>query len=58
MEDCDHKWVYSPNALLSCPPKYKRICRKCGKREIVMGTDINPNEYDDVVKYFEKKEEV
>ena len=54
--ECQHDWVYQSVALLTMPSKYRRICRKCGKKETVTrGQFIDRHQYEKVVKQFGEK---
>ena len=54
-ENCEHDWSYAPYILTSCPPKKKRICRKCGANEIIALSGSGKNDYYDTVNKFKDK---
>lgn len=52
--DCEHDKAYAKIVLLSYPPQYQWVCKKCGQK----GTDIQSNffqddEYEQAIKSFE-----
>ena len=46
----EHEKVYSPAVLLSYPPKYKWICRKCGAEGIDTIGEYADDEYERLKK--------
>jgi len=56
-KNCKHSWSYSWRPILTMPPKYNRICRKCGKKETVDQNvlDVDQTEYARLVKKFKPK---
>lgn len=54
-ESCNHDWVRSNIVLLSNPPQFPKICRKCGQRGCDTGEYVGvPSEYDEIAKKFDK----
>ena len=49
-----HEWVDSPLVLLSNPPQYQAICRKCGKEKTWSGEYYDANEYYRIKEKFGK----
>jgi hypothetical protein len=52
--ECEHDKAYSKIVLLSYPPQYKWVCKKCGQN----GTDVQSNffqddEYENTINTFE-----
>lgn len=56
-KNCQHEWVYAGYILCSFPPKYPKICRKCGLRLIESNSSyVNEiGEYDKLVEKFGKE---
>ena len=53
---CNHEWIYNNMILLSDPPQQQRICKNCGKQETIVTSGVSAhNDYDEIVKKFEKK---
>ena len=57
MQECNHKWVYSNNVLLSNPPIYKKICKICGKQELEREKIKNDETYDEIIVRFKSGKE-
>jgi len=56
MSSCIHEKIYSPVVLTSYTAKCNWVCKKCGERGTdTIGTYIDPNEFNDIVKGFEKE---
>jgi len=56
MKDCNHDKVYADYVLLTNPPQYPWICRKCGKKDVDIETYYDENEsYSDIEKRFDKE---
>jgi hypothetical protein len=51
-EECNHEWVYSPLVIATNPPIYRKICRKCGKKEEGGEFSVGLDEYYRVVERF------
>jgi hypothetical protein len=59
MPTCPHEWVMSDEIIMTNPPIYKYICRKCGMmkewRELVFASPDQAT-YDDLVRQFHQRE--
>lgn len=58
MTECIHIKVYANYILTSYPPVSPWICAKCGHKGQDRGSFSRGPSYDDLVRKFEKKEEV
>ena len=45
MNECQHDKCYAPHALMSNPPQYPWVCRKCGLKGTDIGTYYDFDEY-------------
>jgi hypothetical protein len=51
--ECEHEWHCHPATETIYPPKQRRICEHCGKRETVVGTVfVTENRYDAINQQF------
>ena len=49
----EHDWVYANHVLMSNPPQYPKICRKCGKEGCDRGEFVQMgNEYEEIQRKF------
>lgn len=58
MNECMHEWVYEQKILCSDPPKQNRICKFCGKKEMVTLFGIQTlkgSEYEELVEKFKNE---
>lgn len=45
MKKCNHDKCYAPHALMSNPPQYPWVCRKCGEKGTDRGNFYDFDEY-------------
>jgi len=49
--NCKHEWVYDNAVVLTCPPTYHKVCRRCGRLEHERG-DYSYNDFDEIYQKF------